>query len=104
MSFGDYVVQRAPHARTLSGRCLPPDRSHGEQATDLFVGDTLFAGSIGRTDLPGGDYDVLMESITRVLFPLGDESIVHPGHGPDTTIARERTTNSFVLEYLGTRA
>jgi glyoxylase-like metal-dependent hydrolase (beta-lactamase superfamily II) len=67
----------------------------------LFVGDTLFAGSIGRTDLPGGNYDVLMASITRVLFPLGDEAIVHPGHGPDTTIGRERTTNPFVLEYLG---
>jgi hydroxyacylglutathione hydrolase len=43
---------------------------------------------------------VLMCSITGVLFPLGDEAIVHPGHGPDTTIGRERTTNSFVLEYL----
>ena len=66
----------------------------------LFVGDTLFAGSIGRTDLPGGDYGTLMHSITRVLFPLGDEALVHPGHGPDTTIGRERTTNPFVLEYL----
>jgi glyoxylase-like metal-dependent hydrolase (beta-lactamase superfamily II) len=66
----------------------------------LFVGDTLFAGSIGRTDLPGGDYGVLMRSITGVLFPLGDDAIVHPGHGPDTTIGRERTTNPFVLEYL----
>jgi glyoxylase-like metal-dependent hydrolase (beta-lactamase superfamily II) len=63
------------------------------------VGDTLFAGSIGRTDLPGGDYEVLMQAITTVLLPLGDECIVHPGHGPDTTIARERTTNPFVLEY-----
>jgi len=66
----------------------------------LFVGDTLFAGSIGRTDLPGGNYDVLMRSITEVLFPLGDAAIVHPGHGPDTTIGRERATNPFVLEYF----
>jgi glyoxylase-like metal-dependent hydrolase (beta-lactamase superfamily II) len=66
----------------------------------LFVGDTLFAGSIGRTDLPGGDHAVLMASITEVLFRLGEQAIVHPGHGPDTTIARERTTNPFVLEYL----
>ena len=51
------------------------------------MGDTLFAGSIGRTDLPGGDYERLMRSITEVLFPLGDAAIVHPGHGPDTTIA-----------------
>ena len=64
------------------------------------MGDTLFAGSIGRTDLPGGDYDVLMKAITTVLLPLGDECVVHPGHGPDTTIGRERTTNQFVLEYL----
>jgi glyoxylase-like metal-dependent hydrolase (beta-lactamase superfamily II) len=66
----------------------------------LFVGDTLFAGGIGRTDLPGGDHEVLMRSITEVLFSLGDASIVHPGHGADTTIARERRTNPFVLEYL----
>ncbi len=72
----------------------------GEAGTHLFVGDTLFAGSIGRTDLPGGNFDVLMKSITGVLFPLGDEAVVHPGHGPDTTIGRERATNPFVVEYL----
>ena len=90
----------ASHARALSRRRVPADRRSGQKATDLFVGDTLFAGSIGRTDLPGGDYEVLMRSITKVLFPLGDEAVVHPGHGPDTTIGRERTTNPFVLEYL----
>ena len=68
--------------------------------THLLVGDTLFAGSIGRTDLPGGNYGVLMRSITEVLFALGDDAIVHPGHGPDTTIGLERRTNPFVLEYL----
>jgi hydroxyacylglutathione hydrolase len=68
--------------------------------THLFVGDSLFAGSIGRTDLPGGNYDQLMRSITEVILPLGDEAIVHPGHGPDTTVHRERTTNPFILEYL----
>lgn len=67
----------------------------------LFVGDTLFAGSIGRTDLPGGNYETLLRSITEVIFPLGDEAIVHPGHGPDTTVLRERRTNPFVLDYLG---
>ena len=75
----------------------------GEQGTPgqhLFVGDTLFASSIGRTDLPGGAYETLMRSITQVLFPLGDEAIVHPGHGADTTIGRERTGNPFVLEDL----
>ena len=72
----------------------------GAAGTHLFVGDTLFAGSIGRTDLPGDNYDVLMRSITGVLFALGDAAAVHPGHGPDTTIGRERQTNPFVLEYL----
>jgi glyoxylase-like metal-dependent hydrolase (beta-lactamase superfamily II) len=74
-----------------------------QAAPHLFVGDTLFAGSIGRTDLPGGNYEVLMRSITQVLFALGDAATVHPGHGPDTTIYRERTTNPFVLEYLASK-
>ena len=85
------------------GVCLQIGKT-GEPGTHLFVGDTLFAGSIGRTDLPGGDYHVLMRSITQVLFPLGDGCIVHPGHGPDSTIGRERTTNPFVLQYLATNA
>ena len=76
----------------------------GVGGRDLFVGDTLFAGSIGRTDLPGGDYEVLMRSITDVLFPLGDDAVVHPGHGPDTTIGREKATNPFVVEYLSARS
>jgi len=66
----------------------------------LFVGDTLFAGSIGRTDLPGGDYETLMRAITDVLFAFPDEAPVFPGHGPATTIGRERLGNPFVLEYL----
>jgi hydroxyacylglutathione hydrolase len=68
-----------------------------QPARDLFVGDTLFAGSIGRTDLPGGDYDTLIRSIQNVLFAFDDETIVHPGHGPDTTIGRERRTNPFLI-------
>jgi hydroxyacylglutathione hydrolase len=84
------------------GVCLQIGRKD-EPGRELFVGDTLFAGSIGRTDLPGGDYAVLMRSITEVLFALGDEAIVHPGHGPDTTIAREKATNPFVVEYLATK-
>jgi glyoxylase-like metal-dependent hydrolase (beta-lactamase superfamily II) len=68
----------------------------GERGRDLFVGDTLFAGSIGRTDLPGGDYGTLISSIRSVLFEFGDDAIVHPGHGPDTTIGRERRTNPFL--------
>lgn len=98
--FGDLEV-RVHHTpgHCPGGVCLQVG-DKGTAGEHLFVGDTLFAGSIGRTDLPGGDYDTLMQSITKVLFPLGDASIVHPGHGPDTTIARERQTNPFVLEYL----
>jgi len=68
----------------------------GSPAKDLFVGDTLFAGSIGRTDLPGGDYNVLIASIRTVLFAFGDDAVVHSGHGPDTTIGRERRSNPFL--------
>lgn len=100
LRFGDYEV-RVHHTpgHCPGGVCLQVGKT-GDARTDLFVGDTLFAGSIGRTDLPGGDYEVLMRSITDVLFPLGDEAVVHPGHGPDTTIGRERRTNPFVLDYL----
>ncbi len=69
----------------------------GEPAKDLFVGDTLFAGSIGRTDLPGGDYNTLIASIKNVLFPFGDDAIVYSGHGPTTTIGEERATNPFLI-------
>ncbi len=68
----------------------------GEDGRHLFVGDTLFAGSIGRTDLPGGDYDTLIRAIRTVLFAFPDDFEVHPGHGPDTTIGRERATNPFL--------
>jgi len=62
----------------------------------LFGGDVLFAGGVGRWDLPGGDADVLFEGIRKKLFPLGDEVVVLPGHGPPTTIGEERLTNPFV--------
>ncbi len=68
----------------------------GEAETHLFVGDTLFSGSIGRTDLPGGDYATLMRSIRDVLFGFDDSAVVHAGHGLDTTIGRERATNPFL--------
>ena len=61
----------------------------------VFVGDTLFAGSIGRTDFPGGDYDLLISCVRNRLFVLGDDVKVFPGHGPDTTIGYERENNPF---------
>ncbi len=68
---------------------------------DLWVGDTLFAGSIGRTDLPGGSFEILERAIRTRLFPLGDELRAHPGHGPWTTLGRERRDNPFVGERAG---
>jgi glyoxylase-like metal-dependent hydrolase (beta-lactamase superfamily II) len=62
----------------------------------LFVGDTLFAGSVGRTDFPGGDFDTLRSSIQKKLFTLGDEVKVFTGHGPETTIGEEKRHNPFV--------
>jgi glyoxylase-like metal-dependent hydrolase (beta-lactamase superfamily II) len=100
-AFGDYTVtvHHTP-GHCPGGVCLQVGHAAQPGPPHLFVGDTLFAGSIGRTDLPGGDYGVLMRSITGDLCPLGDDAIVHPGHGPDTTIGRERQTNPFVLEYV----
>lgn len=62
---------------------------------DLFVGDTLFAGSIGRTDFPGGDYETLIAGVRARLFVLDDDVRVYPGHGPSTTIGEERRFNPF---------
>jgi hypothetical protein len=100
IGFGGYEV-RVHHTpgHCPGGVCLQIGKA-GNPGKDLFVGDTLFASSIGRADLPGGDFDTLMASIKNVLFAFGDDAIVHPGHGPDTTIGRERRTNPFVLEYL----
>ncbi len=67
----------------------------GEPGT-LFSGDLLFAGSIGRTDLPGGDYQTILASLARVCLPLPDETVVLAGHGPDTTIGAERAGNPFL--------
>jgi hydroxyacylglutathione hydrolase len=99
--FGDHevTVEHTP-GHCPGGVCLAVYRT-GEPRTleGLFVGDTLFAGSIGRTDLPGGDYETLLRSITTTLFRYPDEAVVYSGHGPDTTIGRERATNPFVLEW-----
>lgn len=97
LAFGRYVVDVLPTpGHCPGGVCLAIGKP-GSSARDLFVGDTLFAGSIGRTDLPGGSHDVLLQSIRGVLFAFPDETIVHPGHGPDTTIGEERRTNPFLV-------
>ena len=103
--FGDHAV--AVHhtpGHAPGGVCLVVTPGvTGAGVPSLFVGDTLFAGSIGRSDLPGSDYQTLMRSITEVLFAFDDAAPVFPGHGPETTIGHERRTNPFVLEYLATR-
>ena len=91
-------LEARPHhtpGHCLGGVCLAISAA-GQPAKDLFVGDTLFAGSIGRTDLPGGDYNTLIASIRNVLFAFGDEATVYSGHGPTTTVGRERATNPFL--------
>jgi hydroxyacylglutathione hydrolase len=67
-----------------------------EREKKVFVGDCLFAGSIGRTDLPGGSYEQLIDSITRNILALGDDFTVYSGHGPETTVGDERRTNPFL--------
>ena len=71
---------------------------YAEQEKLLFAGDVLFRGAIGRTDLPGGDHRQLIDSIREQLWPLPDDVVVIPGHGPNTTIGIERATNPFVAE------
>ena len=69
---------------------------HSPEAKRAFVGDVLFAGSIGRTDFPGGDYEQLIESIRTRLWPMGDDTVFISGHGPESTFGQERRNNPFV--------
>jgi len=94
--FGEYVVGILPTPGHCPGGVCLAIGAVTSPVRELFVGDTLFAGSIGRTDLPGGDYETLIGSIKDVLFAFPDETIVHSGHGPDTTIGEERRTNPFL--------
>jgi hydroxyacylglutathione hydrolase len=98
-------VELHPGARLLVGGFefevrLTPGHSPGSVsfvgAGMVFSGDVLFNGSIGRTDLPGGDFATLMNSIQSQLLSLPDSTVVHSGHGPDTTIGIERLTNPFL--------
>lgn len=99
ISEGDVIQYGAIHLDTV----FTPGHSAGHVSFILrsekavFSGDCLFRGSIGRTDLPGGDLNVLMESIYLKLVPLGDDFVVYSGHGPKTTIGAERQHNPFLL-------
>jgi len=72
----------------------------GAEDMVLFSGDLLFAGSIGRVDLPGGSMAAMESSLRGVILPMDDATLVHPGHGPSTTIARERATNPYLQDIL----
>lgn len=87
---GTTLLVRHTPGHSPGGVCLVGDGL-------AFVGDTLFAGSIGRTDLPGADLDTLLASIARVLLPLSDDTVCYPGHGPETTIGEEKRSNPFVV-------
>lgn len=92
-TYGAWVHHTPGHCP--GGVCLAVGREASAER-QLFVGDTLFAGSIGRTDLPGGDLGTLLRSIREVLFAFPDETPVYPGHGEPTTIGREKRDNPFL--------
>jgi hydroxyacylglutathione hydrolase len=93
-SYGAWVHHTPGHCP--GGVCLAVGRD-GDPTRTLFVGDTLFAGSIGRTDLPGGDLTTLLNSIRNVLFAFPDDTVVYSGHGERTTIGIEKRTNPFLI-------
>ena len=93
------VIHTPGHTPGSSCLFLPPDAGKVTVATPvLFAGDTLFAGSIGRTDLWGGSMEEIMKSLMTKLLELPDETVVHPGHGPSTSIGQERRSNPFLIE------
>jgi len=96
-NYGAWVYHTPGHCP--GGVCLAIGRD-SQPGRSLFVGDTLFAGSIGRVDLPGGDLRVLLNSIRGVLFSFPDDTIVHPGHGEPTTVGHEKRTNPFLTGNL----
>ena len=97
-SFSAQVIHTPGHTRGSVCLYLPVEGSGSgpDQTPKLFAGDTLFAGSIGRTDLWGGSFEQIMRSLKTKLLELPDETIVYPGHGPETTIGQERVGNPFV--------
>ncbi len=92
------VLHTPGHTRGSVCLYLPADGAPEQtaQSASLFAGDTLFAGSIGRTDLWGGSFDDILRSIQAKLLALPDDTAVFPGHGPPTTIGQERETNPFL--------
>lgn len=82
--------------RHVPGHCPGNILFYFAASKSAFVGDALFAGSVGRSDLPGGSFEVLEQSIRQQIYTLPDETVVYPGHGPDTTVGAEKATNPYV--------
>jgi hydroxyacylglutathione hydrolase len=95
----EIVVDHAPGHTEGSVAFRTP---YGDQGISelMFSGDLLFAGSIGRTDLPGGDHAQMLRSLAQKVLPLADDIVVLPGHGEQTSIGRERATNPYLLDLL----
>ena len=97
-SFQANVIHTPGHSPGSVSLYLPKDTGSVKLTQpQLFAGDTLFAGSIGRTDLWGGSFDQIMDSLKSKLLQLPDDTVVHPGHGPTTSIGHERHSNPFLL-------
>ena len=86
------------HVRHCPGHTPGHVVFHSPEIKRAFVGDVLFAGSIGRTDFPHGDHDTLIDSITQRLWPMGDDTVFIPGHGPESSFGRERKSNPYVRD------
>lgn len=93
-----FVVDHTPGHTEGSVTFRTPYDDRAEISEVMFSGDLLFAGSIGRTDLPGGDHATMLRSLATKVLPLADDIVVLPGHGEQTSIGRERATNPFLLD------
>ena len=97
-----FVVDHTPGHTEGSVTFRTPYPDQAEVSEVMFSGDLLFAGSIGRTDLPGGDHATMLRSLTTKVLPLADDIVVLPGHGEQTSIGRERATNPFLQDLIPT--
>ena len=94
LNIGSYAIRIiATPGHTPGGTCLVI-------SDHIFTGDTLFAGSVGRTDLPGGNWDTLCSSLVKLMKEISADYILHPGHGPDTTLKTEMSQNPFLFPLL----
>ena len=94
-----FVVDHTP-GHTEGSVTFRTPYDHPEVSEVMFAGDLLFAGSIGRTDLPGGDHPTMLRTLATKVLPLADDIVVLPGHGEQTSIGRERATNPYLLDLV----